>query len=366
MFVNKQYSIKDHLGNVRVTFADVKVPANGLLQDFVLETQSVSTYYPFGWEIEPLSWAFETFAFGYQGQEKDDELKGKSVMLNYKYRAYDSRVARFFAVDPLAAKYPYNSTYAFSENKVIRYKELEGSEVNDPMLNDEFFMSKLILTNFYDVKHSIINSFTYVAWRLKPGFSPKRTKAVYATDENGNEIFKTQYITTKESKFDITQHIEGALDNLNVYGGGKFDATDLLSLNAKNKPMAQQFKRFADNVFKGKFDNFDIVVDGKKYETFKDFYDTMRQLNIPERIGPFRELGKKVAKYLGWKESDKLFKLNNKKYDIFTHDDYDVIISIDKQHGDFEFFNKKGIHEGSIRFDGSKHKHIKEHKLKVK
>jgi hypothetical protein len=38
-------------------------------------------------------------------------------------------VGRFFAVDPLFKSYPYNSTYAFSENKVIEFVELEGLEV---------------------------------------------------------------------------------------------------------------------------------------------------------------------------------------------------------------------------------------------
>jgi hypothetical protein len=42
---------------------------------------------------------------------------------------HDPRVGRFFAVDPLAAKYPYNSPYAFSENRVIDGIELEGLEV---------------------------------------------------------------------------------------------------------------------------------------------------------------------------------------------------------------------------------------------
>lgn len=35
---------------------------------------------------------------------------------------------RFFNVDPLAEKYPYNSIYAFSENRVIDGRELEGLE----------------------------------------------------------------------------------------------------------------------------------------------------------------------------------------------------------------------------------------------
>ena len=66
---------------------------------------------------------------GFQGQEKDDEIKGSGNSINYKYRMHDPRIGRFFAVDPLAAKYPHNSTYAFSENRVIDGVEIEGLEV---------------------------------------------------------------------------------------------------------------------------------------------------------------------------------------------------------------------------------------------
>ncbi len=41
---------------------------------------------------------------------------------------HDPRIGRFFAVDPLKAKYPHNSPYAFSENRVIDAVELEGLE----------------------------------------------------------------------------------------------------------------------------------------------------------------------------------------------------------------------------------------------
>jgi RHS repeat-associated protein len=76
----------------------------------------------------------QPYRFSFQGQEKDDELKGEGNSLNYEYRMHDPRVGRFFAVDPLAAKYPYNSTYAFSENRVIDGVELEGLEWR-PMKN---------------------------------------------------------------------------------------------------------------------------------------------------------------------------------------------------------------------------------------
>ena len=68
------------------------------------------------------------YRYGFQGQEKDDELKGEGNSLNYKFRMHDPRVGRFFAVDPLEKDYPWNSPYAFSENRVLDGIELEGLE----------------------------------------------------------------------------------------------------------------------------------------------------------------------------------------------------------------------------------------------
>ncbi len=69
------------------------------------------------------------YRFGFQGQELDNEIKGKGNSVNYKYRMHSPRVGRFFAVDPLAAQYSYNSPYAFSENRLIDALELEGLEI---------------------------------------------------------------------------------------------------------------------------------------------------------------------------------------------------------------------------------------------
>ncbi len=71
------------------------------------------------------------YRYGFQGQEMDNEIKGRGNSLNYKYRMHDPLVGRFFAVDPLAKKYPWNSSYAFSENRVIDGVELEGLEYKE-------------------------------------------------------------------------------------------------------------------------------------------------------------------------------------------------------------------------------------------
>jgi RHS repeat-associated protein len=122
----KYYELSNHLGNVLTVFRDV---LNGDASNgYWVDVASVADYSPFGAELDARTQSSSEYRFGFQGQEMDDEVKGEGNSVNYKYRMHDPRVGRFFAVDPLAPKYPHNSPYAFSENKVIDHIELEGLE----------------------------------------------------------------------------------------------------------------------------------------------------------------------------------------------------------------------------------------------
>jgi len=68
------------------------------------------------------------YRYGFQGQEKDDELKGEGNSMNYTFRMHDPRVGRFFTTDPLEGKYPWYTPYQFSGNRLIDSVELEGLE----------------------------------------------------------------------------------------------------------------------------------------------------------------------------------------------------------------------------------------------
>ncbi len=53
----------------------------------------------------------------------------------------DPSTGRFWQIDPLAADYPYNSTFAFQENKLGLGIELEGAEIfgwQDPVVAAQF------------------------------------------------------------------------------------------------------------------------------------------------------------------------------------------------------------------------------------
>jgi len=65
-----------------------------------------------------------SYRFGFNGKELDKEV----IQYDYGFRIYDARLGRFKSVDPLREKYPWNSTYAFAENDVIRSIDLDGLE----------------------------------------------------------------------------------------------------------------------------------------------------------------------------------------------------------------------------------------------
>ncbi len=89
--------------------------------------RTCSDYSPFGVELDGRT-VSGGYRYGFQNQEKDDEIKGEGNSINYTFRMHDSRLGRFFNVDPLSPNYPGNSQYAFSLNRVIDAIELEGLE----------------------------------------------------------------------------------------------------------------------------------------------------------------------------------------------------------------------------------------------
>jgi hypothetical protein len=119
--------------NTPKTFVDnltVEINHVGSLREFdyfSADVLSSTDYYAFGAPQPGRNFNSSDYRYGYQKQEQDQELWDGAV--SFKYRIEDPRLGRFFSVDPLTYKYPYNSPYAFSENRIMDGIELEGLEV---------------------------------------------------------------------------------------------------------------------------------------------------------------------------------------------------------------------------------------------
>jgi RHS repeat-associated protein len=70
------------------------------------------------------------YRYGFNGQESVDEVYGADNYVDFAFRGYNPRLGRFFAVDPLAPKYPELTPYQFASNTPIWARELEGLEAN--------------------------------------------------------------------------------------------------------------------------------------------------------------------------------------------------------------------------------------------
>ncbi len=102
--------------------------------------QTVRSFYPFGSSMPGRDYNPGYYRYGLQGQETDNELKGTGNSVNFKYRVHDPRIGRFLSLDPLTKDYPWNSPYAFSENRIIDGIDLEGLEYY-PMVDHNFWSS---------------------------------------------------------------------------------------------------------------------------------------------------------------------------------------------------------------------------------
>ena len=125
----KAYELKDHLGNVRTTFSDIKMPTGSSTQPFMVDLLSKSEYYPFGMKIEDLSWNETGVRYGYNGtHEQDLEVNPEGNYLSFGDFGYDTRTARRQNIDPMFAAYPHLSGYATFNNNPITYSDPSGWE----------------------------------------------------------------------------------------------------------------------------------------------------------------------------------------------------------------------------------------------
>jgi RHS repeat-associated protein len=85
--------------------------------------------YPFGSMIQNRSWsAGSGYRFGFNGQEEDNEIKGKGNSLDFGARVYDARLGRWLISDAFEKTNPYHSPYSYANNNPIIYIDNAGND----------------------------------------------------------------------------------------------------------------------------------------------------------------------------------------------------------------------------------------------
>ncbi len=226
------YNHTDHLGNIRQNITK----ENGRLT--VLREHN---YYPFGLlhkgyneEKEDLKYDKEQdfiftvqaqagrYKYKFQGQERQEDLD--LGWDSFKYRNYDYAIGRFFNVDPLAEKFPYNGVYNFSENRVVDGVELEGLEFKSIKNKDDNTTTIQLTIQIYNEVDLSQKQLEKLKLEMTKRFNESFTGGEYKGELIINEVSKPEgdfLVILKETTSRKVLDKDGKPTNKKTYRGGK-------------------------------------------------------------------------------------------------------------------------------------------------
>jgi RHS repeat-associated protein len=120
---------------------DLRIFKKGLTQEEVMTlytNEAIAPPPPAPNPQEVLAAKSGGYRYGFNGKEKDDELKGAGNSLDFGARIYDSRLGRWLSVDPLFANYSDLSPYNYVANSPLRFIDPDGKLIR-LVINGEAF-----------------------------------------------------------------------------------------------------------------------------------------------------------------------------------------------------------------------------------
>ena len=199
---DKNYEMKNHLGNVLAVVSDrklLKTPLNGSFNGFEPDIVSFSDYYPFGMAMGGRNGSVESYRFGFNGKEMDNEVSGTGNQYDYGFRIYNPRLGKFLSVDPLFQSYPWYTPYQFAGNKPIWAIDLDGLEEKIVIYNEDKYgnVTSIEKTTYKNVEdYGPLGNGTYTIHKKADG-----TFTESYTPGKGNSIKAFQGSGISQSKF---------------------------------------------------------------------------------------------------------------------------------------------------------------------
>jgi RHS repeat-associated protein len=193
-----EYSIKDHLGNVRVCFTDID-------KDGLPEVIQENSYYPFGLEMKGLSFnnppdAEKINKYQFNSKEFQDDFNLR--WYDYGARFYDPQLGRWHVIDPAAESEPSWTPYRYGFDNPIRYWDVNGNFEMDPAQAKQYErLAHYLAYNIQGISgnHKIMNalmkygqfSSKQINSDLRWGQGPKVVIKKFADNSMGEFVFGT-------------------------------------------------------------------------------------------------------------------------------------------------------------------------------
>lgn len=177
--------------------------------------RSAQDYYPFGMLQPGRKFSTGEYRYGFNGMEKDDEVKGEGNIYTTEFREYDPGIGRWFSLDPAMAKYPGWSPYAFAFDNPIWYNDPNG---DDPPIKKIATEGKRLSPTFSSLlkinKLDVDNIETVVYFGKEGTYTENRTGKISITTapDLKFQIVKLTHELTNRKNLKIIQELDSKVE----------------------------------------------------------------------------------------------------------------------------------------------------------
>jgi RHS repeat-associated protein len=154
---NKSFELSNHLGNVLATLSDMQVgkevgAVDSIAEYYTAIVNSAQLYYDFGWGMPDRNYQSSLeYRFGFNGKENDKDADA----YDFGARMYNSKLGRWWSVDPLDSKYPNLSPYLYSGNNPVLFVDYDGRDFG--LKIDHVSKTIIVVADIYTVGQNTNN-----------------------------------------------------------------------------------------------------------------------------------------------------------------------------------------------------------------
>ena len=186
----------------------------------------IEDYYPFGSLIPQRHGSSNKYRYGFNGKEKDDELKGGGNSYDFGARMLDPRIGRWLTKDPKATS--FESPYTSMRNNPILYNDVKGDTISYrgnkadtekiiKTYSDQLGKNNLRVNRIYDKQGNLSGADIVAATKSIASKGSKSLNRELIDVINSKENIKIIKVITDRNQADYIESQGGAYSNQSTH-----------------------------------------------------------------------------------------------------------------------------------------------------
>ncbi|MFD2561872.1 RHS repeat domain-containing protein, partial [Aquimarina rubra] len=220
-------------------------------------------YYPFGMLLTNRNGNSSEYRYGFNGMEKDDELKGEGNSYEYGGRMLDPRIGRWFKIDLEFKKLPSYTPYNFVKNSPLRFIDPDG--------------------NFNIDVHKRITSMAFAKSKMQQTTKNYQVLEDYRRGIVGTGIFDGG-VVAPDTRY-IKHVVSGGMFGVESIHEEHFDEMNYQEIMTNFDRVNTGIRQILEKYESGKVTNYELGRNiGEYFHAIQDFYSHSNFIEIYEEV----------------------------------------------------------------------------------